>query len=146
MAAIVCALRGGPDSRLTIQRAIALAREHNLPVVFLYVVNLDFLTHTSRSRVDTLTSEMEQMGEFILLAAQTEAEAQGVQASRSVRHGRVGDEIISLCREREGKYVVIGRPQGLTEDDVFTQAQIEGFRQRVEQESQAQVVVAGEEG
>ncbi|RMF49572.1 MAG: universal stress protein, partial [Anaerolineae bacterium] len=47
MSAIVCAIRGGPASQPTIRRAIALALETSLPLHFLYVVNLDFLSSTS---------------------------------------------------------------------------------------------------
>ncbi len=64
MSGIVCAVRGGPDSQPTISKAIAWAKETELPLYFLYVVNLDFLTHTSSSRVHTVTQQIEQMGEF----------------------------------------------------------------------------------
>ena len=42
MSGIVCAVRGGPASQPTLQRAITLAKETGLPLFFLYVVNLDF--------------------------------------------------------------------------------------------------------
>jgi hypothetical protein len=67
MTGIICAIRGGPASQPTIARSIALAQETSLPLHFLYVVNLDFLTRTSLSRVHVIAQEMQQMGEFILL-------------------------------------------------------------------------------
>ena len=39
MSGIVCAIRGGPDSQPTIRRAISLAKETNLSLYFLYVIN-----------------------------------------------------------------------------------------------------------
>ena len=144
MPGIVCAIRGGPDSRLTIERAIRLARETNLPIEFLYVVNLDFLVRTTRSRVDTISSEMEQLGEFILLAAQAEADSAGVISEGIVRHGQVRDVIVSVCLEKTAKYVVLGRPKGKPEGNVFTHDAIAKLKGYIEQKSGAQVVVAQE--
>ena len=73
MPGIVCAIRGGPASQPTIQKAIQLAEKTHQTVYFLYVVNLDFLTLTSTSRVHVVEKELHQMGEFILLTAQTQA-------------------------------------------------------------------------
>ncbi|MCB0240075.1 MAG: hypothetical protein KDH08_15830, partial [Anaerolineae bacterium] len=77
MSGIVCAVRGGPASQPTVSRSIALAAETGLPLYFLYVVNLEFLDHTASSRTHTISKEMAEMGEFILMAAQAKAEAQG---------------------------------------------------------------------
>lgn len=140
MPGIVCAVRGGPHSQPTIDRAITLARENDLPVYFLYVVNLDFLSRTSQSRVHTITKELEQMGEFILLSARQNAVAGGVTAEGEIRHGNVGDEIISLCQEKRADYVVLGRPQLESEENVFTQQRIKQFSERIAKESGAKVV------
>ena len=43
MSGILCAIRGGPASKATIARAIDLAHETGARLVFLYIVNLDFL-------------------------------------------------------------------------------------------------------
>lgn len=145
MSGIVCGIRGGPDSRPTIQRAITLARETDLPIIFLYVVNLDFLTHTSTSRVDTVTAELEQMGEFILLTAEAEAQSSGVNAIGVIRHGNVGEEIIALCQDEDAEYIVLGRPSGQAEEDVFTHEIFERFKDRIESETEARVVVAEDE-
>lgn len=49
MPGIVCAIRGGPSSQPTIATSIKLASETGETIHFLYVVNLDFLTHSSSS-------------------------------------------------------------------------------------------------
>jgi hypothetical protein len=67
MSGIVCATRRGPSSQPTIDRAVALAQETGLSLRFLYVVNLDFLTHTITSRVRTISEQMRRMGESIRL-------------------------------------------------------------------------------
>lgn len=141
MSGIVCAIRGGPGSQPTIAKAIALAQETSLPLHFLYVVNLDFMTHTSSSRVHTISKEMDQMGEFILLAAQAAAATLGVSAQGVVRHGDVAEEIISLCQDVDADYIILGRPQERTKESVFPLHLLTEFGERVEGETRAKVVL-----
>jgi nucleotide-binding universal stress UspA family protein len=141
MSGIVCAIRGGSDSQATVERAVTLARETRLPLYFLYVVNLDFMSHTSSSRVQTISKEMHEMGEFILLEAQTAASRQGIDAQRVVRHGQVGEEIIAQCHEVGADYVVLGRPRVQQEASVFTHELLEEFIKRTEAQTGARVVL-----
>ncbi len=145
MSGIVCAVRGGAASKPTIRRAIQLAQESGLPIHFLYVVNLDFLSHTSSSRVHTIEEEMREMGEFILLTAQEQAASTGVEACGVVRDGSVGDQIIALCREKEAQYVVLGRPRHSARPNVFDEARLQGFIERITSRTGAQVVLVGED-
>ena len=142
MRPIVCAIRGGPHSQSTIDKAISFARETGLPLYFLYIVNLDFLAHTTSTRTHTINQEMEQMGEFILLTAQSRAADQGVLAEGVVRHGSVGAEIIAFCHEIDAGFVVMGRPQmGEEQGDVFTHARLETFADLVKQQTGAELVM-----
>ncbi len=145
MSGIVCALRGGPASQPTIQRAIRLALETGLPIHFLYVVNLDFLSRTASIRTQTIEEQMRQMGEFILLAAQTQASQIGVQADSTIRDGRVDEQIIALCRETEAEYVVLGRPQADKQANVFDPERLERFRVRLAEQTGARVILSDNE-
>jgi nucleotide-binding universal stress UspA family protein len=140
MSGIVCAVRGGPDSRPTIEKAIDLAKENGLALYFLYVVNIDFLDHTIRSRVQTISQQMQQMGEFILLTAQAAAKAKGIEAQGVVRHGKVTQEISSQCHEVKADYLVIGRPKFHLEDSLFTETVLAEFIERVEEQTGAKVI------
>jgi len=140
MSGILCAIRGGPASQPTIAKAIALAQETGLPLYFLYVVNLDFLAQTPTSRVHTISQEMHQMGEFILLMAQETSARQGISAEGVVRHGSVGEELIGLCHELEADYLVVGKPEVDREDTVFTQELLHQFVARTEEQTGATVV------
>ncbi len=144
MSGIVCAIRGGPDSQPTIDRSIALAGETGLPLYFLFVVNLDFLSMTESSRVHTISKEMHQMGDFILLTAQVRAEEKGVAAKAVVRHGNVSEEIVSLCHEINAEFVVLGVPRGSKSENIFTHERFTVFIQHIEDESGARVVIAEE--
>jgi nucleotide-binding universal stress UspA family protein len=141
MSGIVCAVRGGPASKPTIARAISLAQETGYPLYFLYVVNLDFLTRTTSTRVHTISEQMSQMGEFILLTAQDTAARQGVTAEGVIRHGNVGEEIIELCHEIAADYVVLGWPEIEHENTVFTHELLRQFVDQAEDQTGAQVVL-----
>ena len=62
MSGILCAIRGGPSSRPTIATSIQLAQETGEVIYFLYVVNLDFLTHSSSSKTNNISQEIHDMG------------------------------------------------------------------------------------
>jgi nucleotide-binding universal stress UspA family protein len=142
MSGIVCAIRGGPASEPTIQQAIATAKEKNLPIYFLYVVDMNFLLRTRNVSLASVSREMYNMGEFILLTVQTRAEGQGVVAHSVVRDGQVGEQIIKLCREVEAQYVVLGRPRGKKDEDAFTDPKLRDFAAHIESETVAQVIFA----
>jgi nucleotide-binding universal stress UspA family protein len=144
MSGIVCAVRGGPASRPTIDKAIALAKDSGLTLYFVYIVNIDFLDHTNRSRVTTITEQMHQMGEFILLTAQESARAKGIEARVVVRHGNVTEGISGLCHEIHAEYLVIGRPQFHLDDSLFTEKLLAEFIERVEEQTSARVILPEE--
>ena len=142
MPGIVCAIRGGPASRPTIKKSIELAVETKLPLYFLYVVNLNFLAHTSSTRTHLISKEMKEMGEFILLNAQAEAQSTGIAAEGVVRQGKVRDEIVEFIKEVDANFVVLGKPEKKPEDtNLFTQDRLDEFGLRIESESNAKVVI-----
>lgn len=143
MPGIVSAIRGGPGSRPTIDRAIRLAAETGEEIYFLYIVNVDFLSHTMVSRVQALIEEMNEMGEFILLHARETALAKGITAQGVIRRGNVRDEITALCRELKASYLVLGRPAGGEKQDTFDSEAITSFQATIESETGAKVIFAG---
>jgi nucleotide-binding universal stress UspA family protein len=145
MSGIVCAIRGGPSSHPTIERAISLAKETKLPLYFIYVINLEFFVHTQTGRVHTAEKQLLKMGEFILLTAQAKAEEEGVVAEGLVRQGIIGEEIITVSNEIEANYVVLGSPKGAQDVDHFTQDHFAEFVQRIKGETMAQVMYPNQE-
>ena len=141
MGGIVSAIRGGPDSEATIARAIALAKETQLPLHFLYVVNLDFLSHTTSTRVHMISEEMAEMGEFILLAAQSAASEQGVSSQGIIRQGNVGDVIKDVCHELNPDYLVVGVPRVQKETSHFTEELLALFIAQTEAQTGTKVVL-----
>jgi nucleotide-binding universal stress UspA family protein len=126
---------------VTVDKAIELAEESGLPLYFLYVVNLDFLTRTSSTRMHTISEEMHEMGEFILLTAQTTASARGITAEGVVRQGNIGEEIVDLCHELNADYLVLGQPRFQEEDSVFSQERLHQFIENTERQTGARVIL-----
>lgn len=85
------------------------------------------------------------MGEFILLSAQTTASSRNVEAEGVVRQGDVGEEIVNLCHEVQASYVILGTPQTETEENIFSIQRLNTFRERLESETGAQVILVGGE-
>lgn len=142
MPGIICAIRGGPESQPTIEKAIEISKETGKTIFFLYVVNLDFLSRTSSSRTHTIQEEMREMGEFILIQAEETAKAAGVHAESVIRNGNVSEEIVTLSHEKDADYVILGRPKEEREENVFTQNRLQTFIEKMEAETGAEVVVA----
>lgn len=140
MPGILCAIRGGPSSQPTITKSIQLARESGAKIYFLYVVNLDFLTHSSSSKTNHISQEIKEMGEFILLSAQEQAAQGGAESEGVIREGRVVDEIIDFCQEQDPSHVVLGRPEEGGESNLLTNERMQAFADRIKAVCQANVI------
>lgn len=109
MGKILCPSRGGEGSYRTQDAAIAMARQQGDELVFLYVVDLDFLNKTERAvRPDVVAEEMRHLGEFLLSMAQERARDQGVDAQYILREGDVATEIKAAAVEEGATLVVLG--------------------------------------
>jgi len=136
MGKILCPTRGGEGSYRTQDAAIAMARERGDELVFLYVVDLDFLNRTERAvRPDVVAQEMRHLGEFLLTMAQERARSQGVDAQYVLREGEVSSEIKAAAVDEGATVVVLGQA---TADDPACAFAPEGllrFAQQIEAET-----------
>lgn len=107
---ILCAIRGGPDSRPTQEQAIALAKERGDALIFLYVADVSFLDRTAAPLVVDVESELELMGWFQLAMAREQAAAQGVEAEIMVRHGHLQSELVAAARQVGATLILLGCP------------------------------------
>jgi nucleotide-binding universal stress UspA family protein len=139
MSGIVCAIRGGPGCQSTVAYAIALARQTGIPLHFLYVVNRDLLERAGGSYAHSISERMHEMGKAVLGAAHARATAQGATARGVMRHGSVGDEIVSLCRDLGADYVVLGGPNGQQAGSIFTEGLLRRLSEQVKREAGSQV-------
>lgn len=134
MGKILCATRGGEASYRTQEAAIALAQESGDELLFLYVVDIGFLDKTERAvRPDVVTTEMEKMGEFLLVMAQERALAKNVPASYVLRHGKLREELKARARQPDVTLVVLGKPVG--DESTFALEGLTAFAEEIETET-----------
>lgn len=134
MKKILCATRGGEASRRTQDAVIAMAREAGANILFLYVVDVEFLRLTARGvRPDVVVTEMERMGEFLLAMACERAAAQGVEAETCLRHGPLVQALESAAREEGVDAIAFGRPAGV--DSSFSLADLEQLTAKIEEDT-----------
>jgi nucleotide-binding universal stress UspA family protein len=134
MKKILCATRGGEASRSTQDKVIAMAKEEGASILFLYVVDVEFLKLTARGvRPDVVATEMEHMGEFLLAIACERAAAQGVEADMCLRHGPLVEALESAAREEGADAIAFGRPVG--HDSSFSLSDLEELAAQIEKDT-----------
>ena len=139
MGKILCATRGGEASIKTQDEAIRLAKERGDELMFLYVVDLDFMNKTAAFMVVDVGGEVGKMGQFLLTMAQERARQQGVEAKAIRREGNTREEIKAAIKEEGADLVVLGRPSG--ERNVFAEESLRAFADEIEKETGAKVVL-----
>jgi nucleotide-binding universal stress UspA family protein len=133
MAIILCATRGGEEGYRTQDKAIAMAKDRGDTLLFLYVVNLQFLDKTAAPIVVDVEDEISDMGEFLLLMAKERAAEQGVEANTICRKGNLRQEIKKAALEESVSMVLLGHP--VSEKSAFQLTGLEKFAQEIESET-----------
>ena len=139
MGKILCATRGGEASYRTQDKAIELASQRGDELVFLYVVNIEFLNKTAAPIVVDVATEIERMGEFLLAMAQERAREAGVEASLVTRKGDVRQQIKAVAVEEGVDLVVLGRPTD--ETSRFKLEALRAFAAEIEEETGIPAVI-----
>ncbi|MFN2234754.1 MAG: universal stress protein [Anaerolineales bacterium] len=138
MAKILCAIRGGNDSQRIQDIGIELAKERGEGIVFLYVVNTEFLATASTALRESVTNEMEKLGDFLLLMAQERAKRQGVFAETVLRHGFLQEEFEAAACELDISIVLLGKP-GV--EGNFSMESLEHAAVEIEEKCQVKVMI-----
>ena len=139
MARILCATRGGEASYRTQDAASKLAAERGAELLFLYVVDVEFLNNTARAvRPDIVEAEMARLGEFLLEMARERASKQGVIADAILRHGSLREELATAAIEHQVDSIVLGRP---VDASAFSLEELEAFGAGVEARTGIQVLI-----
>jgi nucleotide-binding universal stress UspA family protein len=141
MGPIVCATRGGEASRRTQERAIALAQERGDPLVFLFVVDTDFIHPADEALAQVLADELQRLGKRLLCIAQTRAEEQGISAEMVVRHGGVRQAIEAFLHERGASALVLGAPGTGSEKKAFAPTELPEFAREINAHTGVEVIV-----
>ena len=108
---ILCPVRGGKKSARTVERAFALAEQSGQRLVFLYVVDVDFLGFATVARVRLMAEELMETGRFALSILADKARARGIEQIEEItREGKIQTVITQVAAEFDTRVLVIGRP------------------------------------
>ncbi len=140
---IVCAVRGSPQSRATVTRAIDLALEHDARLTFFYAVDVEFLARTTiRGPLSVVYGELIQMSEFTMLILKDRAERRGVAHVDSIiREGDVRAQLLKLVRETRPDLLVLGWPLRGAGRPRFKSDEFKAFVTELEQEGMTRIEV-----
>ena len=138
MAKILCAIRGGKASQRIQDIGIKLAKERGEEIVFLYVVNTKFLATASTALRESVTQEMEKLGDFLLLMAQERAKKQDVIAETLLRHGYLQEEFEAAASAAEISTVLLGKPG---EGGNFSMEELETVAKEIKEKHQVEVLI-----
>jgi hypothetical protein len=111
-------------------------------LIFLYVIDLQFLDMTAAPIVVDVEDEVHDMGEFLLLMAKERAAQQGVTAQTSCLKGKVSKQIKKAALKHKASYVVLGQP--VEEEDgknAFKLASLQAFAAEIEEETGSTVLI-----
>jgi nucleotide-binding universal stress UspA family protein len=148
---IVCAVRGGPESRETVSRAIELALVGGARLTFLQVMDAEFLGHATVAPLSVVYRELQNMAQFTGRILCDRAERKGVgEVSCLVRTGNIQRQIQEFVSEQEVDLLVMGRPVRSPGTNVFRPDQFDAFVADLQEVSGVRVEVvtplAGMEG
>ena len=136
---ILCPTRGGKASYANQDRAIALAKEREAELLFMYVSNVKFLGLTSLPFIVDIETELDEMGEFILTMAQERADKAGVQAEITVERGVFHEVVKAVIKEHEINTVVLGSSKGGT--GFTTEEYVQKLGETISQEMSVEFIV-----
>lgn len=133
---ILCAVRGVPQSRATVTKAIDLAKEYQARLTFVHVNNADFLASAgpTMTSLPKVKKQIHSLSEFAMLVLCDRANRRGVEnVDYILRDGRVLPQIKETISEHNPDLLVIGRPF-VTDPGLFSlnETDVEDFIQEIE--------------
>jgi nucleotide-binding universal stress UspA family protein len=140
---IICAVRGGRESRETVTQAIDLALEHNARLTFFHVMDAEFLGAATPmlSSIRTVYQQLHEMGEFALLILCDRAERRGVsEVDCLVREGNIRKQLYQFAFETHAKLMVMGRPVRSPGSNVFKPEEFDTFVDELEKETGLKII------
>ncbi len=132
---IICAVRGGPESRETVTQAIDLALEYRARLTFLHVLDAEFLEYATIGPLSVVYHELNEMGTFTMLILTDRAHRRGVeQVDYVMPEGNIRNELTRYANETKAEMMVMGRPTRSPGRNVFKITEFDDFVAELEQE------------
>ncbi len=120
---IVCAVRGIPQSRETVTKAIDLALEHKARLTFIGITQADFIMSAAPTMISlkSVYKQLRNLSEFTMLILCDRAQRRGVQeVDFTIREGDFLSELYAYLAQARPDLLVMGKP-------AETSAEVSGF-------------------
>jgi len=138
---IVCAVRGGPESRATVSKAINLALEYQARLTFLHILDAEFLEYAIIGPLSVVYRELNEMATFTMLILTDRAMRRGIERVDYVLpEGNIQDELIRYVNETHAEMMIIGRPTRSPGRNVFKIDKFDEFVAELEREGDLTII------
>jgi len=138
---IICAVRGRPESRETVTKAIDLALEYKARLTFLHIMDAEFMQHATAALLSVIYQELKGMGEFTMMILKDRAQRRGVQeVDYVIREGNVIKQIRHFAVETHAEMMVVGEPKNRPGRNIFKAHEFEAFMDQLEQEANLTII------
>ncbi|MCA9949753.1 MAG: universal stress protein [Anaerolineales bacterium] len=138
---IICAVRGGAESRDTVSQAINLALENDARLTFLHVMDAEFLQYATIGPLSVVYNELVEMGNFAMMILRDRAQRRGVtEVDYVVREGDIHKQLLEFATATHGELLVMGRPTRSPGRNVFEAEELDTFTAELERTANIRVI------
>ena len=140
---IFCAVRGVPQSRATVTKAIDLAVEHKAQLTFVHINNADFLISAGpmMNSLSRVKKQIHNLSEFAMLVLCDRAQRQGIEeVDFIIRDGEILPEIFAVLTEYAVDILVVGKPVEPVAGSTLKMSDFETFLYEVENSTNTVVI------
>ena len=140
---ILCAVRGGPESRATVTHAVDLAIETGAKLTFFHAMDAEFLGQAAIGRtLSGIYSELLEMGKFAMLILVDRAQRRGVEnVDYIIREGNVRNQLIQIAIETKAEIMIMGRPTRSPTANIFKTGEMEAFGDELATQGNLKVII-----
>jgi nucleotide-binding universal stress UspA family protein len=140
---ILCAVRGGPESRGTVTRAVDLALETGAKLTFFHAMDAEFLGQAAIGRtLSGIYNELLEMGKFALLILVDRARRRGVEnVDYIIREGNVRKQLVHIAVETKAEVMIVGRPTRSPTSNIFKMNEMEDFAAELAKQGALKVII-----
>ena len=140
---ILCAVRGGPESRETVTHAVNMALSTGAKLTFFHAMDAEFLGQAAIGRtLSGIYNELVEMGKFTMLILVDRAQRRGVEnVDFIIREGNIRKQLMQIANETKAEVMIVGRPTRGPTSNVFKMGEIESFADELAEQGDLKVVV-----
>jgi len=139
---ILCAVRGGHESRKTATHAIDLALQLGAGLTFVRVMDAEFLNYATIGPPRLVYGELREVAEFAMIILCDRARRRGVvDVDYLISEGNVRANLRLQAAQAGGELLVMGRPVRSPGSNVFKAAEFDAFVGELERAGDLRVVI-----